>query len=98
MFSSVSKYSCAFILLLLSSPFSVNAQQNVSISDVPNTPNNSSVLDVYSTSKGMLVPRLTTVQRLGIAAPANGLLVFDTDVNCFMFYTATPASWTQFVK
>ena len=88
---------CSIILsvVLTACHFSAMAQQNVSISDVPNTPNITSVLDVYSTSKGMLVPRLTTAQRLGIASPANGLLIFDTDINCFMFYTVTPASWNS---
>jgi len=85
----------ALTLLGIFFALSAYGQQNVSISDVPNTPNASSVLDVYSTSKGMLVPRLTTAQRLAIAAPANGLLVFDTDVNCFMFYTSVPVSWNS---
>ena len=77
------------------SGFQFNAQQNVSISDVPTTPNASSVLDVYSTSKGLLAPRMTTVQRNAIVAPANSLLVFDTDVNCYMFYTTSNLAWNS---
>lgn len=71
------------------------SQQNVSISDVPSIPNASSVLDVSSSSKGMLIPRMTTIQRNAITGPANGLLVFDTDVNCVMFYSSTLASWNS---
>ena len=85
----------SFKIIGIFSVASAFGQQNVSISDVPNTPNASSVLDVYSTSKGILVPRLTTLQRLAIAVPANGLLVFDTDVNCFMFYTISSTSWNS---
>jgi hypothetical protein len=89
------KLTIILAVVLTACHFSVIAQQNVSISDVPNTPNSTSVLDVYSTSKGILVPRLTTAQRIGITSPANGLLIFDTDINCFMFYTVTPASWNS---
>ena len=77
------------------SGFQFYSQQNVSISDIPTTPNASSVLDVYSTSKGLLAPRMTTVQRNAIVAPANSLLVFDTDVNCFMFYTTSNLTWNS---
>jgi len=73
----------------------LNAQQNVSISDVPNTPNATSVLDVFSTTKGLLVPRMTTIQRNAIITPANSLLIFDTDINCFMYYTLSNTSWNS---
>ena len=56
-------------------------------------PNTSSMLDVSATNKGMLVPRMTTVQRTAIASPAKGLLVFDNDVSSFFFYNGT--AWTQ---
>ncbi|HQL70750.1 MAG TPA: hypothetical protein PLA77_07960, partial [Bacteroidales bacterium] len=42
------------------------SQQNVGISNVPHTPHGSSVLDVYSTDKGMLIPRMTSLQRMAI--------------------------------
>jgi len=77
------------------SSLQLNAQQNVSISDVPNTPNATSVLDVFSTTKGLLVPRMTTVQRNAIVTPANSLLVFDTDINCFMYYTLSNTTWNS---
>ena len=82
-------------LFLLSSSLPILAQQNVSISDVPATPNPTSVLDVSSTTKGMLMPRMTTVQRNAIITPANGLLVYDIDVNCVMYYSTTLASWNS---
>jgi len=41
------------------------------------------ILDVYSTSKGMLVPRMISVQQGLISNPATVLLVFYTDVNSF---------------
>jgi hypothetical protein len=36
---------------------------------------------------------MTTAQRTGIATPATGLLVFDTDTNAFWYYTGT--AWTK---
>jgi hypothetical protein len=53
----------------------------------------SSVLDVYSVSKGFLAPRMTTAQRIAISSPAEGLLVYQTDgVKGFCFYTN--GAWT----
>ena len=49
-------------------------------------PNASSMLDVVSTNKGMLIPRLNTTQMNAIAAPANGLLIYNTDSSCFFYY------------
>ena len=48
----------------------------------------SAMLDVSSTTQGVLVPRLTTTQRTGIASPAQGLLVFDTNTGGFWFYNS----------
>jgi trimeric autotransporter adhesin len=57
------------------------------------TPHASSQLDVTSTSKGLLIPRMTTAQRMGIASPATGLQVFDTDTKSVWFYNGT--AWSQ---
>lgn len=53
------------------------------------TPEISSMLDVRSTSKGFLAPRMTTVQRNAIASPANGLVVYDTDLSSLYFFNGT---------
>jgi hypothetical protein len=52
--------------------------QGVSIGDVLAPPDPSALLDVQSVNRGMLIPRMTATQRLGIAAPANGLIVYQT--------------------
>ncbi|MFT3937001.1 MAG: hypothetical protein QM726_25470 [Chitinophagaceae bacterium] len=50
----------------------------------------SSVLDVKSTSKGFLAPRMTATQRAAITSPAEGLLVYQTDgIKGFYYYTAS---------
>ncbi len=50
------------------------------------SPNSSALLDLQSTSKGLLPPRMTTVQRTAIASPAEGLLVYDTDLGSLHYY------------
>lgn len=52
------------------------------------------MLEVKSTNKGMLIPRMTGAQRLAIPAPANGLMVFDTDSSAFAGFTGT--GWVLF--
>ena len=55
----------------------------------------SAMLDVSSTSKGMLIPRMTTSQRTAISSPATGLLVFDTTTKSFWFYDGGSSSWVE---
>lgn len=53
------------------------------------TPDNSSMLDIRSKSKGFLAPRMTTAQRNAIISPANGLVVYDTDLSSLYFFNGT---------
>jgi len=73
-------------------PQLLNAQ-NIAISDVAHTADASAVLDVYSTSLGMLTPRMTTAP----LNPANGLLYYNTSSNSFKYNAGTTAlpSWTE---
>ncbi|WP_222165121.1 BclA C-terminal domain-containing protein [Edaphocola aurantiacus] len=43
------------------------------------TPNSTAALDIQSTTRGMLIPRMTATQRTGITTPAQGLMVYQTD-------------------
>ena len=47
------------------------------------------LLDLQSTSQGLLVPRMTTAQRTAIATPANALLLFDTTLNNLQIYKSS---------
>ncbi len=53
--------------------------QNVGINEDGSDADASAILDVKSTTKGMLIPRMTEAQRTAIASPATGLLVYQTD-------------------
>jgi hypothetical protein len=59
-------------------------------------PNTSSLLDLESTTKGFLPPRMTTAQRNAIATPATGLMVYNTTLACLQVNDGTPAipNWT----
>jgi hypothetical protein len=88
------KIAILFLVVFTFVCITITAQDgNVSISETTTVADPSSILDVSSTTKGVLVPRMTTAQRTAIAAPANGLLVFDTDESCFMFFDAGESDW-----
>lgn len=80
------------LLLVVLFYCSVISAQSVGINTTD--PDTSAVLDIQSTTQGILLPRMTTVQREAIESPATGLLVFDTDVQSVWFYHATNG-WTN---
>lgn len=53
----------------------------------------SAALEVRSTAKGALLPRMSATQRLAISNPAAGLLVFDTDSQKLCWYNGVAAVW-----
>ncbi len=59
------------------------------------TPDPSATIDMSSVTQGMLVPRMTSTQRVMISAPAVGLLVFDLTTGTFWFRDAS--AWTELV-
>jgi len=64
------------------------------------TPDASSALDITSTTKGLLIPRMTNAQRQAISNPAAGLQVFVTDLDggSFIFYDGTEWGTLSFTK
>ena len=87
-------YAVLFFLMAAVLPSGLYSQ-NSNVGVGTTTPDASSILDVTSTSKGVLVPRLTTAQRNAIANPAASLLVYDTDLGCFYYYNATTTAWVS---
>ena len=58
----------------------------VAINSDSSAPDNSALLDIKSTTKGLLLPRLTTLQISAITSPAEGLIVFNSDSSDFYGY------------
>ncbi|MFK5856342.1 MAG: tail fiber domain-containing protein [Bacteroidota bacterium] len=81
------------LFLLLSISILTNAQ--ISVNTTGSTANTSAMLDVSSTDKGMLIPRMTSAQRAAISTPADGLLVFDTTTDSFWYYNGTAVEWQK---
>ena len=75
-----------WLLLLALATSGHFAAQAQSVGIGTTTPDASAVLDLKSTVQGLLLPRLTSVQRGVIAAPAAGLLVFQTDNTPGVYY------------
>lgn len=76
------------ILVTFSSNNLIHAQ-SVAINTSGAVANTSSILDVSSTTAGVLVPRMTSAQRTAIATPATGLYVYDTTTGSFWYFDGT---------
>lgn len=75
-------YTLAVLLVM---GFSAEAQVGIGTAN----PDPSSMLDIASTTKGLLMPRLTTVKRTSIPNPAAGLQVYDTTTKSFWYFDGT---------
>ena len=64
----------------------------VAINSEGSDPDQSAMLDVSSTARGLLVPRMTLLERDAISNPATGLLIFCTDDTCFYMNHGTASS------
>ena len=77
--------------LVLASSLASHAQVGIGTA----TPAASSILDLTSTTKGLLAPRMNATERAAIASPANGLIVYQTDGNVGLWvYNESTSSWT----
>lgn len=94
--SIISKFSI-FIFTIIA--FVSHAQ--VGIAPTPSIPDNSSMLDIKSSAKGLLIPRMSIADRNLISNPANALLLYQNDSNPGFYYnTGSPASpqWKALVS
>lgn len=83
-----------FFILLASGIYNYLPAQSIGIGTT--TPNNSAVVDVSSTNKGFLFPRMSLQQRLSISNPANGLHVFNTTFHSLEFYDSSAKTWRTY--
>jgi len=82
--------SVAFFMLFQVRTFA----QNVGINDDGSNPDNSAMLHVNSTSKGLLIPRMSQEDRDAIVMPANGLLIYQTNgFYGFYYYDDAKINW-----
>ncbi|WP_155601318.1 hypothetical protein [Zobellia amurskyensis] len=81
-FNLIKSYFIAFLFLIASSDFA-NAQ-SVGINTL--TPDPAAALDIQSTTGGLLMPRMTTVEMDALVNPPDGLMVYNTDLNNSMMF------------
>lgn len=72
-------------------------QLNAQVGVGTTSPDGSAQLDVSSTTRGALIPRMTAAQRVAIASAATGLLVYQTD-GAAGFYYYTGSEWTNLLN
>ena len=69
------------------------AQAQVKLGDNPGTIDANALLELESTTKGFLLPRMSTVQRLAISSPSEGMMVYDLTASCTYIYRASAGQW-----
>jgi len=78
-----------FIFSQSNNQLTSNLQLPTSINESGNAPDNSAILDVQSSSRGVLFPRMSYTQIKSISNPEIGLMVYDTEYNCLRLYNGT---------
>ena len=87
------KITLLLTLYILCCPFTVYCQSvGINITGAKSDP--SAILDVSSTSQGVLIPRMTISERNAITSPVESLLIYDTDTHCFEAYYN--GAWVEF--
>jgi len=94
------RYSWVIVLMLLSCSGILRAQ-NTNVGIGTETPASSALLELSTTGKGLLVPRMTSSQKQAISAPRTGLLIFQNDSvsstqpSTFYYYDGT--AWVPII-
>ena len=84
--------SISLVLVLIIS----GSYAQVAINTDGSNPDSSAMLDIKSTTGGLLIPRMDRTDRNLISSPATGLLVYATDDSTFYFYNGN--DWVRFAK
>jgi hypothetical protein len=79
------KANISRILLFFFLCFHVQSFAQISINSTGTPPANNAMLDISSTTKGLLIPRMTTTERLALT-PTQGLTVYDITTNGYWYY------------
>lgn len=81
------------IAILLAATIHAQTEGVIISKDNAANPDPSAMLEIQSTTKGVLIPRMSTLQRTQISNAADGLLVFDSQTHSFWFKTG--AAWVE---
>lgn len=87
----------SLVLFMLATVASIHIKaQSISINNDGLLPDSSAILDISSSEKGVLIPRMTASERISIVSPANGLMVFQTNnpVGIYIYFDQF-GSWSR---
>lgn len=89
-----SYFLSGILFIITSVTFSqVQKSNTLQIGNTNITMNASAALQIDDNSRGVLVPRITSIQRDAITTPANGLLIFNTSNNTFEVFKSSCSCW-----
>lgn len=71
----------------------LNLWSQIAINPDGSDPDPSSMLDVQSTNSGVLIPRMSAIERDAIPNPAPGLMVYVTELSLFYYYDGNKSGW-----
>lgn len=86
---SIMRYLRFISVVLITICGKLSMAQSLAINTDGSTAHSSAMLDIKSNNQGLLIPRLSSAQRTGIVTPAQGLQVYDTDLNLLYFFNGT---------
>ena len=82
----LSKKQTLLTLIMALATLTAWAQTDLKVGTTPGSISPSAVLEAASTTKGFLMPRMTTAQMNAISSPANGLQIYNTTDSCIYIY------------
>ena len=85
------KLTLIFVILIAS----IYSVAQIAINTDGNAPNSSAALDISSTTKGVLIPRMTNTQIQSITSPSNGLLVYSLDDKKVYNFNLSDNEWKE---
>jgi len=77
------------LIVIIGSVFTIAQAQGVAINETGALPDSAAMLDVSSSRKGLLPPRLTVMQRNSIMNPPPGLMIYNIDANCMEWWNGS---------
>jgi len=90
-------YSLFLIAVFFTFSISLSFGQSVSINSTGTAPDAQSILDITSSTKGVLLPRLTTAQATTLAASLNagddGMIIYDTNIKSYKYWDGVALVW-----
>lgn len=84
------------IIILFANVIAINfafSQNGISVNSTGAAADNSAMLDVSGSGKGLLIPRMSTANRP--ANPVESLLIYNIDTQCFEAYNAATSQWVN---